>query len=113
MIVQIKNIRFTYQSQSVNLSRPRKRVGNPGGSAAMRRPERVPLRLPQATSRNLHSISQEVAMPAMTALSFSAAVHVKRALNTLGARMARSLKRMADAVKNRHSATMLARLDDR
>ena len=52
-------------------------------------------------------------MPAMTALSFSAAVHVKRALNTLGARMARSLKRMANAVKNRHSATMLARLDDR
>ena len=52
-------------------------------------------------------------MPAMTALSFSAAAHLTRALNTLGAGVARGLKRIAHAVKNRRSASKLVWLDDR
>jgi hypothetical protein len=44
MIDDIKNIRFTYQLDSERLDRPGEMVGIPGGSAAMRRPDRVPSR---------------------------------------------------------------------
>lgn len=48
-------------------------------------------------------------MPAITAYSFSATVLLARALNAAGAFAIRVLR----AAKNRHSASMLARLDDR
>ena len=48
-------------------------------------------------------------MPAITAYTFSAAALLVRALNAAGAAAARVLR----AAKNRHSARMLARLDDR
>jgi uncharacterized protein YjiS (DUF1127 family) len=51
----------------------------------------------------------EDAMPAITAYSFSATVLLARALNAAGAFAIRVLR----AAKNRHSASMLARLDDR
>lgn len=48
-------------------------------------------------------------MPAITAYSFSVPALLVRALNAAGAFAARALR----AAKNRHSARMLARLDDR
>lgn len=48
-------------------------------------------------------------MPAITAYSFSAVALLGRALNAAGVAAARIFR----AAKNRHSARMLARLDDR
>ncbi|MEW6454693.1 MAG: DUF1127 domain-containing protein [Pseudomonadota bacterium] len=48
-------------------------------------------------------------MPAITAFSFSASALLARALNAAGAAAIRVFR----AAKNRHSASMLARLDDR
>lgn len=48
-------------------------------------------------------------MPAITAFSFSVSALLVRALNAAGAIAARVFR----AAKNRHSASMLARLDDR
>jgi uncharacterized protein YjiS (DUF1127 family) len=103
MIGYIKNIRFTYQWGLARYSIVQgKWVGIPGGSAATRRPNRVP-----------SGLNSERAMPAITALTVSAATPVARALAMLAARAGRRLKQLAEKVKNRHHAMRLAELDDR
>jgi len=52
-------------------------------------------------------------MPAITALTVSAATPVARALAILAGRARRGLKQFAEKVKNRHDAMRLAELDDR
>src|SRR5437868_4494933 len=52
-------------------------------------------------------------MPAITALTVSAATPVARALAILAGRARRGLKQLAEKVKNRHDAMRLAELDDR
>ena len=52
-------------------------------------------------------------MPAITALTISAATPVARALAILAGRARRGLKQLAEKVKNRHDAMRLAELDDR
>lgn len=52
-------------------------------------------------------------MTAIAALSYSAAALLVRAARRAGANVARGLNRIVLAVKNRHTAFMLARLDDR
>ena len=52
-------------------------------------------------------------MPALTALTLSAATPVARALAILAGRARRGLKQLAEKVKNRHDAMRLAELDDR
>ena len=52
-------------------------------------------------------------MPAITALTVSAATPVARALAILASRARRGLKQLAEKVKNRHDAMRLAELDDR
>ena len=52
-------------------------------------------------------------MPAITALTLSAATPVARALAILAGRARRGLKQLAEKVKNRHDAMRLAELDDR
>ena len=52
-------------------------------------------------------------MPAITALTVSAATPVARALAIVAARTSRALKQLAEKVKNRHDAMRLAELDDR
>ena len=52
-------------------------------------------------------------MPAITALTVSAATPVARALAILAGRASRALKQLAEKVKNRHDAMRLAQLDDR
>src|SRR5664279_4091032 len=52
-------------------------------------------------------------MPAITALTVSAATPVARAMAILAGRARRGLKQLAEKVKNRHDAMRLAELDDR
>ena len=52
-------------------------------------------------------------MPAITALTVSAATPVARALAILAGRARRGLKQLGEKVKNRHDAMRLAELDDR
>ena len=52
-------------------------------------------------------------MPAITALTVSAATPVARALAILAGRASRALKQLAEKVKNRHDAMRLAEFDDR
>ncbi len=52
-------------------------------------------------------------MPAITAISIAAGGSAVRALIALGAVAKRRLTRLAQALKNRHSANRLNRLDDR
>ena len=52
-------------------------------------------------------------MPAITALTISAAAPLGRALAALAGRASRGLKRLAERVRNRREATRLAGLDDR
>ncbi len=52
-------------------------------------------------------------MPLITGLAVTAASPLTRAIHILGAGAVRGLKRLGRAIKNRHSAAMLARLDDR
>ena len=52
-------------------------------------------------------------MPAITALTLSAATPVARALAILAGGASRALKQLAEKVKNRHDAMRLAELDDR
>ena len=70
-------------------------MGIPGGSAAMRRPERMPL-------SHLPAEIGVKAMPALTAFAIAAAVRARR-----------SFKRLLERVRNRHDAMRLASLDDR
>ena len=107
MIGQIKNIRFTYQSESINIGLSRgNRVGIPGGSAAMRRPKRVPL---AAFPEPNWSVSCLPSLP----LPISAAAPIGRALWALAGRAKRGLKEFAERVKNRRDSLQLAALDDR
>jgi len=52
-------------------------------------------------------------MPAITALTVSAATPLARALAILAGRARRGLKQLVEKVKNRHDAMRLAELDDR
>lgn len=52
-------------------------------------------------------------MPAMTALAFSSAVPLARALAALAGHARHSVKQFAERVRNRHEAMRLADLDDR
>ena len=52
-------------------------------------------------------------MPAITALTVSAATPVARALAIVAARTSRALKQLAEKVKSRRDAMRLAELDDR
>src|SRR5687768_14353182 len=106
MIEQIKNIRFTYQSESARVGCPREMGGHSGGSAArLRRPIGCPDR---AFPPNLES-----AMPAITSLAIAAAAPVGRAVLAVGGRVVRGLKQVADRLRHRREATRLAALDDR
>src|SRR5262245_57544713 len=55
----------------------------------------------------------EVAMPAITTLSFAAASPVGHAILAFGRGLATIAKRILRAVKNRRAAQVLARFDDR
>ena len=76
-------------------------MGIPGGSAAMRRPKRVPLPHFRTEIGACHACNHSLAISAA----------IGRALRARGRR--RSLKRLAERVKNRHDAMRLAGLDDR
>lgn len=52
-------------------------------------------------------------MPAITALTISAATPLARALAVIAGRARRGLKQVAEKVKNRHDTMRLAELDDR
>src|SRR5712675_1698869 len=71
----------------------------------MRRPKGCPCRI--------SGLNLERVMPAITALTVSAATPVARALAILAGRARRGLKQLAEKVKNRHDAMRLAELDDR
>jgi uncharacterized protein YjiS (DUF1127 family) len=105
MIGHIKNIRFTYQLESISLHRPGKtggRSGWPRSDAAAKRASAIRF-----------CVELEMVMPAITLLAISAALSVGRALPSVVRRASRRAKRALDALRNRRVAVGLAGLDDR
>jgi uncharacterized protein YjiS (DUF1127 family) len=104
MMDQIRNIRFTYQMESICL-------GHQGNGWAIR------VAAQRCGGHNGARSSAfrpdlEVVMPAITTLAMFAAAPVGRALAVLGGRATRAVKRLGARWKNRRDAMQLATLDD-
>jgi uncharacterized protein YjiS (DUF1127 family) len=103
LIDEIINIRFTNQSAKlITRAVPTKSGESLSGMAVA------------ATARAYPRFTDlEAAMPVLTSFALTAAVPLKRVVRELGTATVRGLVRMGRAIRNRHSAAMLARLDDR
>jgi uncharacterized protein YjiS (DUF1127 family) len=106
VIGQIKNIRFTYQLESLNMHRP-----GEIGWAFQVAPQQCggPIGCPP----HISPAELERVMPAITSLAYSAAAPIGRALVVLAGRAKRGLKELGERVRNRRDSMQLAALDDR
>jgi uncharacterized protein YjiS (DUF1127 family) len=100
MIGQIKNIRFTYQSESERVRQSRKSVGRLDGRRSDAAAQKV--------SSALFLGELEVAMPAITAIAVSTIGSLLR-----GVTGQRALKELLRRLRNRRAAGRLADLDAR